>query len=97
MGSIHEERVPTAASAAEKFCNVRMEKRLVESVNMETIPRTLQKNVMAEARLQEVPEWMGGEGVKKKKKDCNFSFRKLAGQRKERGVMRRGFSIHQRF
>lgn len=53
---INEEQVPTVASAAKKFCKIKMEKRLVESVKMETISWTLQKNVMAEAKLQWLPE-----------------------------------------
>lgn len=50
-----EERVPAVASAADKFCKIKMEKYLVESVKMET-SMTLQKNIMAEAKLLWPPE-----------------------------------------
>lgn len=56
LGGISEERVPAVASAADKFCKIKMEKYLVESVKMETTAWTLQKNIMAEAKLLWPPE-----------------------------------------
>lgn len=51
LGGISEGRVPAVASAADKFCKIKMKKYLVESVKMETTAWTLQKNIMAEAKL----------------------------------------------
>ena len=56
LGSISEERVPVVASAVDQFCKIKMKKRLVESVKMETTVWTLQKNILAETKLLWLPE-----------------------------------------
>lgn len=56
LDSIPEERVPAMANAADKFCKMKMKKRLVESVKVETTAWTLQRNITAQAELLRLPE-----------------------------------------
>ena len=56
VGRINEEGVPSSGKCSRRFCKMKTEKQLVKSVKMETISWTLQKNILADAKLQWAPE-----------------------------------------
>lgn len=56
VGRINEEGAPSSGKCSRRFCKMKTEKHLVKSVKMETISWTLQKNILADAKLQWAPE-----------------------------------------